>query len=554
MSVLQERLERGTAYWSSLWPLLFVPVAAWYSLLQLVRVAGTESPLSFVAMVPFMATFLLLREARQVHARPEARDLFVDALLFLALASACLFLLFFLPSSLSWDYWLRRMDLLVVPLYAAALVILFWGLGGFVTVRRFLLYLLFIWPVPLLWLNQFLAPALAFITSLFGVFVVKLLGLPIDVSLAAPTLFVSRGPEEFTIVITNSCSGMSALLGFLLTGLPLALVWSGSAASKVTWLVVGAAAAFLSNLLRVGIILYLSTSVGVGLALGVVHPVLGAVLFGVVFMGMLFLARFFGLRFDSPSVVPFSSSLLAVRAGFRSPRVVLAFTFSLLMAVGQTGLDQYSPLRAESLPSVASGEVWSVLPELPGWTLDRGKEMAWQNLFGPESRSRVVTYQSGDSSVAVQFVATPDRRSLEAYSPEQCDVFHGETLVGVSSVNLGQGVAARLVESTLDSTENSPALYLDSLYWIMPINVGVRQYYARITVMAASDTLQDLAPMAQVSPANPVVGLQGWLATRLSPYPAAGTNSEFAALDAHTIGFGRMMVEAIATRSAVQPR
>ncbi len=549
VSTSPSRAASRFAYWSPLWLCLLVPVAAWYSLLQLSGVALSDTPLAFVAVVPVLAGYLLIHDGRAPAASRQRSDPFIDSLIFLVLFLVCLVLLFVLPARLSWYFWLKRFDLLIVPIFATAVVIFFWGLGGAAVVRRSLLYLALVWPYPLALLNQALGQTLVDVSAAFGALAVRVLALPIAVSPTDYTRFVSTGPEKFTLIVADTCSGMNAMIGFLVIGLPLALTWSGRRWSKVNWLIVGALAAFLSNLLRLGILFYLSATAGIDFALGTVHPVLGTALFALVFVGMLWLARYFGLSFDVKRAVPAIKSQLAVRPESFRTRVFLVGFAAVVLAAGQTTLSQFGPLNADSLPATPVREAPALLPEMPGWSREPGEEIKWQNLYGRDSQSWTLVYRAGEASMVVQFVATPDQNLLDTYTLEQCNQFHGERVIGVSTVSLGHGISGRLIESQFDRGRERPLLNQNRLYWYMPLTVGGRLYHARIALFADTEMLPNQQRAQGQSQENPLVQLRDWLDSTFSPYPAAMSRPDFAEVDAYAIDFGRQMVEAIVSKS-----
>lgn len=528
-----------------LWVLLFVPLAAWYSLLQLGSFALSDTPLAFVVLVPILAAYLLIHDSRARATSRDQSDLFFDSLIFFALFIICCILLFLVPPRLSWYYWLQRFDLLVVPIFATAIVILFWGLGGATVARRPLLYLVLIWPPPLIWLHQSITPILVKLTATFGAMVVRGLALPIAVSAVDPTSFISTGPEKFTIIISDTCSGMNAMFGFLVIGLPLVLAASGRPSRKLAWLVIGTLAALLSNLVRVGVLLYLAAATDIEFALGTIHPILGTVLFAGVFVGMLWLSRYLQVSFITRPMMSTLRSQLTVQPEGYATRVWFAGLATMVLALGQTGLGQFGPLDVANFPALPVSRTWALLPQMPDWSQEEESEINWQDLFGPDSQSRLLVYRAGEASVVVQFVATPDKGSLDTYSPEQCNWFHGERIVGVSTVNLGYGISARLVESQVGRGRSRPALNSNTLYWLMPLTANGRLYHARIALLVDTEMLPDQPVAPAPMPENPVINMQDWLNSTLSPYPSAQSRPDFSRLDAYTIAFGRQMVEAI---------
>lgn len=519
--------------------------------MQLGGLALGDTPLAFVPLIPLLAGYLFVRRGHALATNQRRSDEFLDGFLFLALFLASCALIFFLPVQLSWYYWLMRLDLLAVPAFATAIVALLWGWSGVRVVWPLLLYLLLVWPYPFILLHQVMGPVLANLTAFFGGLVVRGLALPFRIPPESPNYFVSTGQQQFTLIISDVCSGTNAAMGFLVAGLPLALTWSGPRRSKLLWLLTGTLAAFLSNLLRVGILLCLSATAGVDFALGTVHPVLGLLLFVAVFAGMLGLARRYGLSLHNGQATPFPMPRLA-KGGYSLGVATVALATAVL-AVGQTGLDQFGLLSPDSVPTVAVREATALLPEIPGWRREEEEDISWQDLFGSDSHSRLVAYRAGEASVVVQFVATPDRGSLGTYSPEQCSMYHGERIVGVCGVNLGHGISARLVETRLRRGEDQPILNGATLYWLMPFTVEERRYHARIALLIDEEMMAAQPLAASQSSTAPVQQLQNWLNTTFSLYPPAPSQPEFADLDAYAVAFGRQMVEAIVGGGATRP-
>lgn len=513
-------------------------------MLQLGNYALGDTPLALTPLIPILAGYLLLRHCRKLVDTPRRSDEFLDAFIFFILFVGCCALIFYLPVHLSWYYWILRLDLLVVPAFASAVVILLWGLSGFAILWRPLLYLLLVWPFPLVLLHRTVAPFLANATALFGSLVVRFLGLPYTVPAESPNHFVSTGQQQFTIIISDVCSGMNAAMGFLVVGLPLAILWSGSKKSKVAWLAAGTLVASLSNLLRVSILLVLSATSGVDFALGTVHSALGLALFVVVFAGMLALAKAFGLQFAGAKTAPFPFPRLGRSEGFPLGLATVALAVAVL-ALGQIGLSRFALLSSDSTQTVVVQEPAALLPDVPGWSRVEEEEIHWQNLFGADSQSRLVVYRAGEASMVVQFVSTTDQNTLETYTPEQCSLYHGERIIGICGVDLGHGISARLVESRLKRDGDQPEINGATLYWLMPFTVGDRQYHARIALLADEEMMVEATASRGHTSNSPSQRFHNWLNSTFSLYPPAPSQPEFAQLDAYAIAFGRQMVEAI---------
>ncbi|HUX87170.1 MAG TPA: archaeosortase/exosortase family protein, partial [Chloroflexota bacterium] len=470
--------------------LLATPLAFWYSLSTLSDLAISSTPLAFVICVPFLAGYLLIHRGGSLRPNRESSDPFLDVLIGGGLLVVSAYLIFVLPFQLSWYYWLARIDLLAFPLVVTALVILFWGFGSLATLWPALVYAALIWTYPLTLFQQFVGPLLTTLSAGFGASVVGVFALPFTVAQNDPLRFVSTGPNAFSIIISSVCSGQDALLGFILIGTPLLVAWTGSFTAKLSWLLTGAIVAWLSNLFRIALLLILASRYGESFTIGTVHPVLGTVLFVLAFVGMLFLTSSFEIQTHVPG--PPSSAPIGAPVQVSRLSYALAVSAIVVLAIGQLGLRSFSSLNAEMRPAVPVNTVLAVLPDLPGWTRTNVNPINWQDLFGMGSVAHVFAYEAKPASIVVQLVATPNRNLLDSYSPLNCDLFHGESIVGVTTADLGYGVNAQLIES------RAGVLNEGTLYWFMPLLVDNQIQHVRVALLADTQML----PMTPAKPAS----------------------------------------------------
>ena len=118
-----------------------------YSLLTLARGLSLQTPLAYLGLVPLMALGLaVMRSAPSLptcHSRPTAR---LDVGLgLLGIVAAVLILL---PDPTSSTFWLRRIDLLTLPLFVAGLIVLLFGVRRMWSLKWPIAFLLLAWPVP----------------------------------------------------------------------------------------------------------------------------------------------------------------------------------------------------------------------------------------------------------------------------------------------------------------------------------------------------------------------------------------------------------------------
>ena len=515
--------------------LIATPLAFWYSLSTLSDLAVSNTPLAFVVVVPFLAGYLLIHRGRGLRLDRDSSDPFLDVLIGGGLLVLSFYVIFVLPLQLSWYYWLARLDLLAIPLVATALVILFWGVGSVSTLWPALVYLALIWTYPLTLFQQFAGPFLTTLSAGFGAFVVEAFSLPFTIAPDDPYRFVTTGSNAASIIISSVCSGQDALLGFVLIGMPLLITWKGSFTAKLSWLLTGAIVAWLSNLVRIAILLVLASRYGESFTISTVHPVLGTILFVLAFVGMLLMTSSFEIQTHAPT--PPDSVSVAAPSHTSLVSYALAVVAVAILATGQIGLRSFSGLNAESRPAVPVATVQAVLPELPGWTRTDVNPIDWQDLFGVGSVAHVFAYEAQPASVVVQLVATPNRSLLDSYSPLNCDLFHGEAIVGVTTADLGHGVNAQLIESR-DGSLNE-----DTLYWFMPLLVDNQVQHVRIALLADTQMLPIYPTKTPSLTPSPGLGLRGTLSSSLTGFAAASAHPAYAQLDPYLVGFGRQLVE-----------
>ena len=124
------------------------------------------------------------------------------------------------------------------------------------------------------------------------------------------------------------------------------------------WLAMGLAMAFVSNLIRVIVLLIVAGQVSREAAVEQVHPVLGVVLFCLVIVMMLLLLRPFGLRFDP---IPHGRRLAwePVGGGGNALRVLW-----VLMAAGALGIG-VGVAQAQELDFIGIGDLHQLFDR--GW-------------------------------------------------------------------------------------------------------------------------------------------------------------------------------------------
>src|SRR3546814_3209304 len=114
------------------------------------------------------------------------------------------------------------------------------------------------WPYPTVLLQRVMADGFVAATVAAGQFAVRFLRLPYALDPTDSQVFTSTHlPESqnFTLIVGQLCSGTAVTLGFFVVGAGLVLMSSGKAEQRMKWLLTGLGLSFVSNLLRVGVLL-----------------------------------------------------------------------------------------------------------------------------------------------------------------------------------------------------------------------------------------------------------------------------------------------------------
>jgi len=442
-----------------------------------------DNALGFTPFALLAAVFLFWRSAH-FDGTLRPRDIIVDSFFIAPLVFIAAFILFVLPGSLSWYFWLNRMDLAAMVPWTIAIATVFLGYQQMFRTWPAWLMLFFAWPYPAVWLQRELADPLTSVTAWTAHWVTEFARLPYNVGESTTVYTSTHLPEDenFTLVIGQLCSGTSVTIGFLIVGAGLALMSQGTAGARLRWLLVGTVLAFLTNLIRVSVLLIAATANSREFAVDTLHPILGLVLFALIILLMLLLMPSFGLKFDP---LPRGSTLawepgprpsLAVRALW-----VLAAVSALGMGTGAAQAQEFNFIGiGEGTPSLSVASERGIIPEVPGWDLYHDTQISWTDLFGRTSRGDVFSYwQPGvevGARIGVQTVITEDRDTLNRYSLEQCIDFHRRELTARRAIDLGHGLTGYVLHDTYADVRGS------ILYWVMPVNVDGTVRHARIAL------------------------------------------------------------------------
>ena len=479
--------------------LLIVVAAYRVSFTTLFDLLSLDTPLAHLALVPVIALGLACA-MRNNDAGPSIYDRQLDWIVGLFLVTVALACSVTLPAHLSTQYWIWRLDLLTMPLFVAGVVALFFGVRTLWKYRVAVGFLFLAWPYPYTvmldrWLDRF---------TQFTIWALELLLQPIPLATKAAgstsIFLVTRNDVDIEVSVASACSGANGLVGFLLIAGAFMIVVSGSKARKFAWLATGATLVWLLNLARIMVILWAAGRWGERVALDGFHPYVGLVVFNIAVVIMVLLLRRFGLELRTAT-----ASLPAPSRRRPLPRFAPAFACVTLMALGigvyNAQLRDYdriaTSLGAPRLTDFATSRETPV-----HWSLRDVATYDWsKRFFGKRSNWTRYHYNYTGTSVdpgagataaidgasaltanipiTVDVVTTPSRAALNAYGIEQCYQFHGYSISGRQSLDLGDGVVAGVLTWTSGETD----LTWTTLYWHWPIASDSGTQYERVTLV-----------------------------------------------------------------------
>ena len=515
-----------------------VAVAFHYSLSSLLTTLGYETPLAYVGLVPVFAIILawVHRVPRRVELPIHDRQL--DYIIGVPLMGGAFVGAFILPSRMGLMYWFDRVDLLLMPLFVAGAVILLFGLRAAWRQKLAIAYLFLAWPWPyehvlLGTLNGFTNITLSGLTELL-----KVIHVASPVS-GNPGLFqVTHHGHTFPVSVVTACSGIDGMVGFLLVGIGFMGTVVGGRLRKLSWLVVGLAVLWTTNLLRLLLIFWAGSKYGENFAINILHPVAGLIVFCLGVTLMILLLRPFKLSLFNDLRSP-----VAPRAAINRPGTQRVFAAVAIVAVAAFALCvNNTKLKAFNPVSNASGE-----PRLSSFLADPASPNAWtanwdteyyinKPLFGQSSRwFRYVYVSNGKGSLFSSMPVTGDvinaagLSGFDQYGVEACYTFHGYVLRDIAKVNLGNGISGQALSYSGSSAGSDWSL----VYWIWPVATATGTRYERV-ILYLQNTAGTLVKVDGAVPG--ITGLKGAL-SNLDPQEARLINNR-----AFLVAFARVLV------------
>lgn len=479
-----------------------------YTLSSLLQTIGFDTPLAYIGLVPLLALGLAWVRRQPRTAEPPIHDRQLDYLIGVPLIAAAMVMAYVLPGHLGDMYWVNRIDLVSLPFFVAGVVVLLFGTRVLWRQKVAILYLFLAWPWPY---TTILLGTLGGFTNLTVAGLRRVVKV-VPVATALPGIAntglfnVNHHGQVFPVSVVTACSGVDGMVGFFLVGAGFATLVAGPIIRKVLWLAMGLALLWTTNLLRLLLIFWVGERYGERLAIGILHPLAGLVIFCLGVLLMLLMLRPFGLSLvdfrptpgnhPRPAIDPtpgMDAGLLPRPPGPARqavPRIFLAggvvAIAALLLAVNNSTLRSYDPVAS------ASGE-----PRLTSFIADPGTPAGWEAnyvteytankpLFGASSLwyrfsyGEAPNHQSSELSsslpVTADVINAGGLSGFAAYGVTACYSFHGYVLHNVAKVSLGNGINGQAMSwTTKDGFQDWTIVY-----WIWPVKMASTTRYERV--------------------------------------------------------------------------
>ncbi len=431
--------------------------------------ALADTPLAYLIWIPLLAVgwgAYNLATVREPY--PDDRELNL-------LVGGALLLMTGFVAAVGPDKWpvsfvYYHAGLLVWPLWALGLAWLLFGLG--VTPRLIgpLVYLWLVWP-------PIFTPLVNATQSVLTGWSIRVLDVAAHatpwVKPSAPlgNFLVQHGSSFVGVVVAQVCSGADSLLGAAIL-LPLFLTfYRGPWLRRLCVVAVALVGALAANWLRLFMLVAALHWLGAPFTFGILHPVLGVLLFMLLAVGLMGVSSALGLL---PTGLPASPGLqLGGRVQLGAAVLLGAGLFAALLPVFSLPLGNL----ANPVP-IRTAKVEAMLPAIDGFASRVVYRFNEGSVLGRGAYTVARVYENNHGAAAIVEVwSTPDQGLLLSYGFDNCLIYHGNQVVARYSFAMKNGLPATIYAVKLPSaTVNGPkAFYLD-IEWQMAVHTphGVR--------------------------------------------------------------------------------
>ena len=475
---------------------LAVAVAYHFSLQTLAAGWRYDTPLADLVLVPPLGALLLFAAGRRYRYVGFLRLGRLDFLIAGLLLAPTLVLVAAGPALWSKYFWAARVDLLTLPFFAAAGIVLLFGVRALAPLAFPLLFLLLAWPLPYLALLERTLTAFTGWTATAVEQIASRTHIAATVSGSDGSRYiVTHHGKQVIVSIASACSGANSLIGFVVVGIAALWFVHGRLRRRLAWLLAGAALVWTFNVLRILAVLLAAHRLGAHVAFDLLHPVAGIVSLNLSFLIAVWALPLFGLRrrrLDELEIVDTPLARAAAPQQQATPRktglrIAVLLAASVLLALADSQLSR----AAEGYDNAGRPALTAVV-EHPtagrGWSVQRAQKIDWAaQYYGRDStwvryrlRPEGATERAGRFTTWVDAILSPNLGALDAYTLAHCYSFHGFHVEVSRRVDLGSDVIGQLfVYNTDDATWHVVA-------WQWPVIHSGHVDHERVVLLAST--------------------------------------------------------------------
>ena len=459
-----------------------------YSLLTLARGLSLQTPLAYLGLVPLMALGLAVVRLRTEPAGLPIHDRQLDWIVGLGLLGIVAAILILLPDPTSSTFWLRRIDLLTLPLFVAGLIALLFGVRRMWSLKWPIAFLLLAWPVPY---TLFLAAAVGQFTEFTAHLVAAVhpghpdresRGLGRDPVLRWIGRECVLGQRRLGLLGREQLRRLPAHRDRTLVRRARARSCDGSHGSPPASRLI-----FALNVGRIVAILAVGAGFGQDAAINALHPFAGLVVFNIGVLAMVALVPRFGLRFIGASDRPGGTGTASRQPRSSGPPGLLGDARPGRRPCGdECGLH---PVRGDLL-RIGRRSPHELRrpgdgPARVGITVHLRVSPGAQYFGSSATWDRISYWSTPDAaltstrSVYVDVITTDDPGSFADYGLQACYRFHGYDIASVTTADIGAGVHAQII-NYVNTKHNAD---WSALWWEWPYTADGLTRYERVVVL-----------------------------------------------------------------------
>lgn len=468
-----ESVERSSPMW---WILLWVagsvvPVMPYA--VGLVQQAAADTPYAYLIWIPifgFCWAGLSLVRIGQYNDDAELNS--ISALALLAVVGALMVHGMYGDSAALFVG--DNVGILLWPFWALGLSWLMFGVGTTKVLLRPLAYLFLAWtPLYTEVVNLTTNPLLSMSGASIS-FLTSFISWIRPMQSVAETWLVNSPQGWYPVQLVTACSGSDSFLAMLIL-LPVVLVvFEGKLSMKLILTGIAALITVPMNILRLYLLLGSLHIFGGNFTFGILHPMLGALLFILAIIVLALIGKLLHLRGRD---IAATGNLHVPKLG----RSVLFGIVAIVVTVLMFPLYGWASGSLAAPVTVNTNQISQLMPTLPGYNRVQIGDFNEAEPLGPGAYSIAYAYSNvrGTYMMGEDFL-TYNIGDLQSYGVQNCLIFHGNTILAQKSFNISSGVPADAFIILLPgNTPTAPRTLYEEISFTYAINYKGQEAYIR---------------------------------------------------------------------------